>query len=285
MVPASRPRPLFAAIALAMLIVIPGLAGGATAAPPAAPPALLPPPQPALSFSDIADLTIAAPMIVRATIVRADRIADRDSPGLAAGKARLLLSASVDAAIVAPGAIPATLQWLWDAPLDARGKPPKPKGAQYLAWLTPPGPEGRTRLVAGSGQQPHDAALEASIRAIATEARSGETPVFTGVSNGFHVDGTINGESETQFFLKTAAGNSVTLVMMVRPGLPRRVALARGDVIDESATRVLPNTLLRYRLACFLPAALPPAAGGNDPVLARDWRAALASIGPCGRTL
>jgi hypothetical protein len=250
-------------------------------------PVLAPSPgqSPTLSFSDIADLTIAAPVIVRATVAKAERIADRDSPGLAAGKVRLLLTASVDAAIIAPGTVPATLLWLWDVPLDSRGKPPKPKGATVLAWLAPPGPDGKTRLVAGAGQQPYDPALEASIRAIATAVRSGDTPIFTGVSNGFHVDGTISGESETQFFLKTATGNSVTMVMTVRPGLPRRVAIANGDVIDESAAVVRPGTLLQYRLACFLPAALPPAAGGNDPVLTRDWRAALASIGPCGRTL
>jgi hypothetical protein len=48
---------------------------------------------------------------------------------------------------------------------------------------------------------------------------------------------------------------------------------------------VRPETLLRYRLACHLPARLPVAAGGDDVALAADWQAALASVGPCGRTL
>jgi hypothetical protein len=47
---------------------------------------------------------------------------------------------------------------------------------------------------------------------------------------------------------------------------------------------VQPDTLLRYRLACHLPRALPASAGGTNPALAADWQAALASIGPCGRT-
>jgi hypothetical protein len=64
----------------------------------------------------------------------------------------------------------------------------------------------------------------------------------------------------------------------------QRVLVARGDIIDESAERVRPGTLLWYRLACFLPARLPASAGGADPALAMDWRDALASLGPCGKT-
>ena len=51
-----------------------------------------------------------------------------------------------------------------------------------------------------------------------------------------------------------------------------------------TAERVRPGTLLWYRLACFLPARLPASAGGADPALAKDWRDALTSLGPCGKT-
>ncbi len=239
------------------------------------------------SYADLADLTLAAPVIVRATITRSERIADRDSSGLRPGRARLLITAAVDAALVAPAAIPASLSWLWDAPLESRGKPPKLKRQLVLAWLATPAADGKTRLVAGSGQQPWDAATETRVRGIAVEARSGSVPAINGVANGFRADGTVPGESESQFFLTAAAGNGsggMTMVVTTRPGEPRRVAVARGDVIDESATIVRPETLLRYRLACYLPAELPKAAGGGDPALAADWRAALASLGPCGRT-
>jgi hypothetical protein len=238
-----------------------------------------------LPYADLADLTLAAPVIVRATITRTQRISPRDAPGLAAGKARLLVTATVDAALVAPGTVPATMQWLWDAPLDSRGKPPKPKNEPVLAWVAAPDALGNTRLVGGAGQRPWDVDVEAMVRKIATDARSGTVPSFTGVTNGFHVDGTVRGESESQFFLKTAAGNSVTMVVTTRPGQPRRVAIARGDVIDESATVVRPDTFLKYRLACFLPKNLPPSAGDGNPALDADWRAALIAIGPCGRTL
>lgn len=236
------------------------------------------------SHADLADLTLAAPVVIRATITNSERIADKDSSGLRPGRVRLLITAAVDAALVAPGAIPASLSWLWDAPLDARGKAPKPKGQPVLAWLAAPAADGKTRLVAGSGQQPWDAAIEARVRTIATEARSGSVPAINGVANGFRADGTVPGESESQFFLTATGGNGVTMVVTTKPGEPRRVAVARGDVIDESAMIVRPETLLRYRLACYLPAELPKSAGGSDPALAADWRAALASLGPCGRT-
>lgn len=236
------------------------------------------------TYADLADLTLAAPAIVRATITNSERIGDKDSPGLAPGHARLLVTAAVDAALVAPGTIPAVLSWLWDAPLDARGKAPKAKGQSVLAWLAAPAADGKARLVAVGAQKPWDAPTEARVRAIATEARSGTVPAITGVTNGFRADGTVPGESESQFFLSTANGNTLTMVVTTKPGEARRVAVARGDVIDESATSVQPGTLLHYRLACFLPARLPAASGGDDPALAADWAAAIASLGPCGRT-
>ncbi len=236
------------------------------------------------SHADLADLTLAAPVIVRATITGSQRLSEKESPGLKPGRVRLLVTAAVDAAIVAPGAIPASLTWLWDAPVDARGKPPKPKGSAILAWLATPAADGKTQLVSAFAQQPHDPATETRTRTLATEARSGTVPIITGVANGFRADGTVPGESESQFFLTAADGKGLTMVVTARPGEPRRIAVARGDVIDESAIIVKPETLLRYRLACFLPARLPAAAGGDDPALSADWRAAIDSLGPCGRT-
>ena len=196
----------------------------------------------------------------------------------------LLITAGVDAALVAPGTVPASLTWLWDAPLDARGKAPKPKGQPILAWLAAPAADGKTRLISTAAQMPWDAATEARVRAIATESRTGTAPAITGVASGFRADGTVPGESESQFFLNTANGNTLTMVVTAKPGEARRIAVARGDVIDESATAVTPGTLLHYRLACALPDRLPDKAGGTDPALAADWAAAIASLGACGRS-
>lgn len=234
-------------------------------------------------FAVIADLTVAAPVIVKARIARAERRPDRDSPGLAPRHARLLVTAAVDSAIVAPSAIPAELSWLWDAPLDARGKLEKRKNLAVMAWIGVPGPDGKTRLVAPAAQQPWTPSLDATVRGIATEQKTGVVPVVTGVASGFRADGTVAGESESQFFLATADGKGATLVVTSRPGMLRRFTVARGDVIDESAMVVKAGSLLWYRLACVLPAELPIAAGGSSAPLAGDWRAAITSLGPCLR--
>ena len=256
--------------------------GPAAAQTPAPPPAV--PNDRLTGFADTAELALAAPAIVRATITRARRISSKAAPDVAASRARFLVTASVSNVLVAPGALGATLHYLWDAPLDSHGRPPQAKGLDVLAFLAAPKADGSTRLVSRRAQQPWDSALVDRVRAVVADQRSGKVPIISGVSNGFRADGTVPGESESQFFLTSADGKPATLVVQNRPGEVRRVLVARGDIIDESAERVLPGTLLWYRLACFLPARLPAAAGGDDPPLAKDWRDALASLGPCGKT-
>ena len=235
-------------------------------------------------FADTAELALAAPLIVRGTITRASRLSGKAAPDVAAGRARLLVTIAVSNVLVAPGTTGGSFSYLWDAPLDPRGRPPQAKGLDVLAFLAAPSSDGSTRLVSRRAQQPWDSALADTVRTVVAEQRSGNVPTIRGVSNGFRADGTVPGESESQFFLTTADGKPATLVVQNRPGEVRRVLVARGDIIDESAERVKPGTLLWYRLACFLPARLPAAAGGNDADLARDWRDALASLGPCGKT-
>ncbi len=235
-------------------------------------------------FADTAELALAAPVIVRATITKAQRLSGKAAPDVAPSRVRFLVTAAVSNVLVAPGGMGGSLQYLWDAPQDSRGRPPAVKGTDVLAFVLPPAPDGSTRLVSRRGQQPFDTALADTVRAVVTDQRSGKVPVIRGVSNGFRADGTVSGESESQFFLTTADGKPATLVVQNRPGEVRRVLVARGDIIDESAERVRPGTLLWYRLACFLPAQLPAAAGGNDAALAQDWRNAIASLGPCGKT-
>lgn len=236
------------------------------------------------SFADTAELALAAPVILRATITRASRLTGKAAPDVAAGRARLLVTASVSNVLVSPGPMGGTLRYLWDAPLDSRGRTPVVKGLDILTFLDMPKLDGGTRLISRRAQQPWDSALADTVRAVVAEQRSGDVPIIRGVSNGFRADGTIPGESESQFFLATADDKPATLVVQNRPGEVRRVLVARGDIIDEAAERVRPGTLLWYRLACFLPVRLPAAAGGGDPALAKDWSDALASIGPCEKT-
>jgi hypothetical protein len=235
-------------------------------------------------YADIADLALAAPVVARATITNIAAVSVKQAGSAPAGRVRLVVTARLANLLVAPGPLAPTLSWLWDAPVDAKGRAPKAKGMEILAFLAAPGPDGGTRLVSRRAMQAYDPALADSVRAIIAENRSGTVPVIIGVSNGFRADGTLPGESESQFFLTSSDGRPTTLVVQNRPGEVRRVLVARGDIIDESAQRAQPGTLLWYRLACFLPLSLPARAGGGDAALARDWRDAMASLGPCGRT-
>jgi len=236
------------------------------------------------SYADVADLALASPVVVRATIIAARTLPRNAASTVAADRARVMVTAQVTNLLVAPGATTATLMWLWDAPADARGRPPKAKGLDVLAFVAAPDANGGTRLMSRRGQQNWDPALADRVKQVVAEARGGTVPEFRGVTNGFRADGTISGESESQFFLATNDGKPATLVVQKRPAEMLRVLVARGDIIDDSAQRVQPGSLLWYRLACGLPAHLPAAAGGSSTALARDWTDAMTSLGPCGRT-
>ncbi len=108
-------------------------------------------------------------------------------------------------------------------------------------------------------------------------------PVVTGIASAFRVPGAVPGEAESQFFLSTRSGKPVSLVVLTRPGEKRQLSVALGDVIDDAAAGVPPQTLLWYRLACTLPPALPPGLGAAADV-AGDYRFVRDSLGPCGRT-
>lgn len=237
----------------------------------------------ATGYADLVDLALAAPLIVRATVVDADRLGARAAPDVPAGRARMLVMADTGAALRAPGPVPARLEYLVDLPLDARGRPPRLKGMAVLLFATPAaGRPGQLRLVSARGQL--DAAEEARVRAILTALAKGAPPAVTGVANAFHVPGAIPGEAESQFFLRTERGGPVSLIVLSRPGLAKTLQVATGEVIDEAATGVARETLLWYRLACGLPEALPEGIGDDRVALAADWAFVRGTLGRCDRT-
>ena len=245
------------------------------------------PPQvagPVPTYADLAALTLASPVVARATIIRTDRIGVKDAPDVPPGRARLLVRAALSAAIKAPGAVPAQVEYLFDAPLDARGKPPRLKGAAVLVFLRAGTSLGQYALVSAPAQIAATPNTEATIRAVLADAKR-DIPIVTGVGNAFRVPGAVPGEAESQFFLTTAT-SPVSLVVLTRPGQPRTLSLALGEIVDDAAAPIRPDTLLWYRLACFLPRALPAGVGGDDrAALSDDYGFVLASLGPCVRNL
>ena len=150
------------------------------------------------------------------------------------------------------------------------------------------GRPGELQLAGSDAQQTWSPALEAQVRRIATELVAPDAPPqITGIGNAFHVPGSLPGEGETQIFLTTGDNRPVSLTILRRPGEERRWAVALAEIVDEAAGPPGRDTLLWYRLACGLPAALPERAlasmEGTDAAAAReDYQFVRDALGPCG---
>ena len=250
------------------------------------------------SYADIADLATIAPITIHARIYSSAVLKPEQAPGLKAGQARFYIEADVVGLIRGAGPLASRVNYLVDLPLDAKGKPVKPKKKQpVLLFARPvagnaPGANSTAsiRLVAPDAQLPWDPATEARLRAILTElVKPGAPPAITGVANGFHVPGTLPGEGETQLFLDTRTGEPVSLTILTAADGSRRWAAAFGEIVDGSAAVPPRDTLAWYRLACGLPRQLPLAKlAGTEPEdrkkAASDYAVVLGALGECTRT-
>jgi hypothetical protein len=248
-------------------------------------------PAAAMSYADLADLALAAPVAAHVRIAQAIAVKDEQAPGLRPGSARLYVEAEMVALIRSPGPLPQRLAYVVDLPRDARGKAPKlRKGGEFLLLAAAAGRPGEIRLVAPDAQIPYSPAAAERIRAIVREATGPAAPPrITGIGKAFHVPGAIPGESETQIFLLTADQRPVSLTILRRPGQTPQWAAALGEIVDDAAAPPAPGTLLWYRLACTLPPRLPAqslaeAEAGHAAAIAADYRFVLEQLGPCVRT-
>ncbi len=245
----------------------------------------------ALGYADTADLVLAAPVIVDATVRSTTRIKPAEATNLAPGLERLYIEADVTALIRGSDGLPPRIGYLLDVAPDARGRVPKFKKARVLVFARPvAGAANQVQLVAPDAQIDWTPAADARARKIAQDALATDAPpVITGIGNAFHVAGALPGEGETQIFLTTADQRPVSLSILRRPGEQPRWAVALSEIVDESAAPPAPDTLLWYRLSCALPQALPERSTTSleaaDAVIAReDYAFVLNALGPCGRT-
>lgn len=241
-----------------------------------------------LGWTDVADLTLVSPAILRVKVAKVSRLSRREAPDVPAGQVRALVEADLVAALASPDLVSAKVEWLWQGTPDARGRPPIVRGQPLLLFARPvAGSSSQLQLVNALGQRPDDPATVDIVRAVLSEARRDASVAqlrITGVSDGFNVAGGVEGESESQFFLTTAAGKPMTLVLLRRPGAEPQLRVSTGELIDDSAVEVRPQTLLWRAFACGLPAALPARLAENA-ALARDWEAVRSSLGACGRSM
>jgi hypothetical protein len=242
-------------------------------------------------YADLADLALPAPVIVLATITSASRLKPEEAPGLPAGKLRFYVTANVTALIKGRDGVPPVVSYLVDVPLDPLGRPAKLKKAAVMLFAAPvAGRPDELQLIAPDAQIGASPAVEARIRQIVTAAVARDAPPrITGIGSAFHVPGAVPGESETQIFLTTADQRPVSLSILRRPGEEPHWAVALSEMTDEAALPPARDTLLWYRLACTLPAALPDSStadlsSDDARAASADYDVVLAGLGPCQRT-
>ena len=282
MIPLRRPVATILGAA-AILFAIP--ATSQTPAPPAAPVA-----EPVATYADIAALVDASTIVARAEIRKQVAVEAARAPGLASGKIRLFVQARTENLLAGRAAVGESLSFLVDVPADAKGKAPRLKKQKFLVFAAPVASKpGQLQLVRPDAILPADPALEAQVRAVATELASPDAPArVTGVREVMSVRGNLAGESETQIFLETAGGAPVSLSVVRRPGMEPTWGVSWSEIVDQAADAPRGGTLEWYRLACALPATLPPAAFLQGDSSARyqadaDYALVRQSLGPCTR--
>lgn len=243
------------------------------------------------TYADLADLGDSAPIVLRAQVRKLVPVDVARARGVRPGWARYYVEARTSALLSGNTALGEALRYLVDVPLDARGKPPALKKKQVLLFArTIPGRPGELQLVAPDAQILWDAPTEARLRAILAELVAPGAPgKVTGVREAINVPGTLAGEGDTQIFLDTASGEAASITVRHRPGAQAEWGASFSEVLARVGQPPARDTLAWYRLACFLPNALPPAANLSDTATSRaqaeaDYRMVLGELGVCART-
>ncbi len=241
-----------------------------------------------LSYADIVDMALAAQLAVQVRIRKATRLGADQAKTVLPGRKRFLIEADVMALIRGSGGLASRITYLIDVAPDGKGKIPRLTNGQALVFAQPvAGHASEIRLVSPDAQIAATPARVQQIRSILAEAIADNAPpAITGIGNAFHVAGAVLGEGETQIFLETAQDRPVSLSVLRMTNKAPNWSVSLGEIVDQGAAPPQPNTLLWYRLACFLPASLPESSmvgvSPEDAVIAaEDYRTILAGIGRC----
>lgn len=244
-----------------------------------------------LQYADLADLITQAPVIVHATVKRAVRVKDERALSAPPGTQRYYVEAETNALIRGNRAIPGTIRYVIDLPLDARGRAPKIKKKPFILFARASGKDsGQVQLVAKDAQIAWTPIRDSRVKSIVREVLGrGAAPGIDRIGSAFHVPGTILGEGETQIFMETDSSVPISISILSREGQKKTWAVSLGEIVDEAARAPARNSLLWYRLACFLPRDLPyEALDGQSPANAdqarQDYRMVIRDLGSCPRS-
>jgi len=244
------------------------------------------------SYADLASLTEAADVVVKAEIRDQATVEPERSPGLLPGQVRIYVEARTLALLSGSGALGEDLRYLVDLPADAKGKPPKLKGHEvYLFARTVPARPGELQLLASSAQVPLAALDETRLRGVLRDfAAPDQPPKISGIRDALSVAGNLAGESETQIFLEAERDRPASITVIRRPGMSPAWGISWSEILDQAARPPEPDTVAWYRLACFLPDSLPASASlTRDRAAfqraAQDYDFVRQSLGGCERHL
>lgn len=242
------------------------------------------------TYADLADLSEAANLVLRARIRKQAEVEVERSPGLAPGNVRLYLEADTIALLAGNSPIGESVKYVVDVPHSIKGGAPKLKKQEMLLFArSVPGRAAEIQLVGQGAQMRWSPELEARLRPIlAALAAPDSPPVVTGVRDALSVEGNLVGESETQMFLSTRGGDPVSITVIRRPGQAPVWGVSFTEIVDQAAVPPQADTLAWYRLACFLPQTLPVEANLSRDAQSRaqaaeDYRYMIAQLGPCRR--
>ena len=247
---------------------------------------------PTYTYADLAALTEASGVIVRAQIREQIAVESERSPGLAPGHVRLFIQARTSALIAGTGVLGESLRYLVDVPVDAKGKPPKLKNLEvFLFARTAADRPGELQLLSNSSMIPVTQLDEARLRSVIADFTAPDQPPrILGIRDALSVPGNLAGESETQIFLDAEDGRPVSLSIIRRPGMAPVWGVSWTEIVDQAARPPQEGTVEWYRLACFLPDMLPVRANltrdrAAYQQAAADYRYVLDTLPPCERTL
>lgn len=246
---------------------------------------------PAPTYADLAALADGAPVIVRAEVRKQAVVDPARAPGVRPGWARLYAEVRTQALLFGSAAVGESLRYLVDVPLDSKGRPPSLRKRSVIVFASSPAGArpGDLQLVTADAQIDWSPETEARLRGIIAELHAPGAPgKVTSVREAIHVPGTLSGEGETQVFLSTPDDSAASIVVHRKVGEAPRWSASFSEVL-EGGSAPARDTLPWFRLACSLPATLPPGTNLSEGAAAaaaaeRDYRMVMAQLGPCERT-
>ncbi len=245
---------------------------------------------PAATYADLADLSDSARIVVRAEVRKIAPVEPGRARGVRPGWARYYIEARTQALIRGDMPLGQSLRYLVDMAPDARGKAPAIKKKAVLLFASNiTGAAGDVQLAAPDAQVLWSPGTESQARAILGELVAPGAPgKVTAVREAIHVPGNLAGEGETQFFLTTADQSAASITVQHHPGTPAAWGVSFSEVAAPVGSPPQRDTLAWYRLACFLPNALPSGVNLSDNPGSRaqaesDYRMVLGELGPCPR--